>query len=58
MRAAKTLKGAFRTVLTLPVGDWLDIVVNGTHLQVYAEESAQYGVTFMPNTHHFYVRGR
>jgi hypothetical protein len=58
LRAEKTMKGAFRTLLTLPAGGWLDIVINDTHLQVYADESAQYGVTSMPNTHHFYVRDR
>jgi hypothetical protein len=54
----KRLKGTFRVLLTLPRDASTLITINGNDCDYYVDEVIQYGVTSMPRTHHFNVKGR
>ena len=58
MIAFRQLKCGLRALLTLPAGDWQEITINGQSCEFYVDESIRFGVTSMPSTHHFLVRGR
>jgi hypothetical protein len=54
----KRMRGVLRVLLTLPMGEVTTITINGKEFEFYVDESVQNGVSSMPLTHHYLVRGR